>query len=100
MAALSSFTRSRSRAASSREDACAGSVVMVRISRARRRARPHSVVPIRRYRRHLRLMDPAPRLWFHALEEISMKYPLVAGLVALLIGGTVMTHTSTAPTPG
>src|SRR5262249_27164339 len=115
-------------------------------------------------RRHLRLIDPTPRVWFHALDEISMKpleltrrinvrsttrrrhtykqatsdptvmktlcdachtvgeardyvytnngrgkqgegamkrtWTLVAGLVAFLIGGTTMTHTSTAPFRG
>src|SRR5262249_35807628 len=49
---------------------------------------------------------PPPRVWFHAFEEISMK-PLVkrtwmlsAALVALLIGGTIVTHTSTGPISG
>jgi len=29
--------------------------------------------PIRWCRRHLRLIDPMPRVWFHACDEISMK---------------------------
>ena len=46
---------------------------LVSVSAHARRYRELGLKAIRRCRRYLRLMDPIPRVWFHALQENSMK---------------------------